>query len=60
MKEEEEEEAHVKGKVKEDNAIKYMTSCFRDDDANFKIGDLLLKRLTLYFKQEVMVWCNQP
>jgi len=36
------------------------TSCFRDDDADWEGDDLLLKRLTLYFKQEVMVWCNQP
>jgi len=33
---------------------------FRDDDANYEGDDLLLKRLTLYFKQEVMKWCNQP
>jgi hypothetical protein len=42
------------------DAIEYMTSCFRDDDADWEGDDLLLKRLTLYFKQEVMVWCNQP
>jgi len=33
---------------------------FRDDDVNFEGDDLLLKRLTLYFKSEVMKWCNQP
>lgn len=45
--------------IKED-AIQYKISCFRDDDAAWEGDDLLLKRLTLYFKQEVMVWCNQP
>lgn len=33
---------------------------FRDDDVNYEGDDLLLKRLTLYFKTEVMKWCNQP
>ena len=33
---------------------------FRDDDVNYEGDDLLLKRLTLYFKEEVMKWCNQP
>ena len=33
---------------------------YRDDDINYEGDDLLLKRLTLYFKQEVMKWCNQP
>lgn len=40
--------------------VRYKTSYFRDDDAAWEGDDLLLKRLTLYFKQEVMVWCNQP
>uniref|UniRef100_A0A7S2L2R3 Thioredoxin domain-containing protein n=1 Tax=Skeletonema marinoi TaxID=267567 RepID=A0A7S2L2R3_9STRA len=33
---------------------------YRDDDVNYEGDDLLLKRLTLYFKAEVMKWCNQP
>ena len=33
---------------------------YRPDDVNYEGDDLLLKRLTLYFKQEVMKWCNQP
>mmetsp|Transcript_3126 Transcript_3126/g.4505 ORF Transcript_3126/g.4505 Transcript_3126/m.4505 type:complete len:1057 (-) Transcript_3126:831-4001(-) len=33
---------------------------FRDDDVNYEGDDILLKRLTLYFKTEVMKWCNQP
>ena len=41
-------------------SVEYKTSCFRDDDAEWEGDDLLLKRLTLYFKQEVMTWCNQP
>ncbi len=45
---------------KEDDSIQYKTSCFKDDDADWEGDDLLLKRLTLYFKQEVMSWCNQP
>lgn len=40
--------------------IKYKTSCFKDDDADWEGDDLLLKRLSLYFKLEVMTWCNQP
>ena len=40
--------------------IEYKTACFRDDDVEWEGDDLLLKRLTLYFKQEVMTWCNQP
>ncbi|KAL7526287.1 hypothetical protein ACHAXR_001411, partial [Thalassiosira sp. AJA248-18] len=45
---------------KDDNDVQYKTSCFKDDDADWEGDDLLLKRLTLYFKQEVMTWCNQP
>lgn len=48
----------VEEKVDED--IQYKTLCFKDDDADWEGDDLLLKRLTLYFKQEVMTWCNQP
>lgn len=40
--------------------VRYNTSYCRDDDAAWEGDDLLLKRLTLYFKQEVMLWCNQP
>jgi peptide-N4-(N-acetyl-beta-glucosaminyl)asparagine amidase len=51
-------------KKEDDNIIattlEYKTSYFRDDDAEWEGDDLLLKRLTLYFKQEVMTWCNQP
>ena len=43
-----------------DEDIQYKTSCFRDDDGDWEGDDFLLKRLTLYFKQEVMTWCNQP
>lgn len=45
---------------KVDEDIQYKTSCFKDDDGDWEGDDLLLKRLTLYFKQEVMTWCNQP
>mmetsp|Transcript_13169 Transcript_13169/g.24217 ORF Transcript_13169/g.24217 Transcript_13169/m.24217 type:complete len:1061 (-) Transcript_13169:102-3284(-) len=44
----------------EDDGVNYKTSCFKDDDADWEGDDLLLKRLTLYFKLEVMTWCNQP
>ena len=44
----------------EDDEIQYKTSCFKDDDMDWEGDDLLLKRLTIYFKQEVMSWCNQP
>ena len=40
--------------------IRYMVSCFKEDDADWEGDDLLLKRLTVYFKREVMAWCNQP
>jgi len=40
--------------------IKCSKDLFRDDDAEFEGDDLLLKRLTLYFKQDVMKWVNQP
>lgn len=44
-----------------DAAVKATKSpYFRDDDVNYEGDDLLLKRLTLYFKQDVMKWCNQP
>ncbi|KAL7538660.1 hypothetical protein ACHAWF_006166 [Thalassiosira exigua] len=33
---------------------------FADDDLEWEGDDLLLKRLTLYFKRHVMAWCNQP
>lgn len=33
---------------------------FRADDVNYEGDDLLLKRLTLYFKLEVMSWVNNP
>jgi len=56
----EEKEEDVEGKISDKDAINYKTSCFRDDDAEWEGDDLLLKRLTLYFKQEVMAWCNQP
>lgn len=42
------------------STIEYKTACFRDDDVEYEGDDLLIKRLTLYFKQEVMAWCNQP
>ncbi len=42
------------------DGVQYKTSYFREDDSSWEGDDLLLKRLTLYFKQEVMVWCNQP
>eukprot|EP00804_Cyclotella_cryptica_P029072 CCRYP_005259-RA/>CCRYP_005259-RA protein AED:0.02 eAED:0.02 QI:1661/1/1/1/0.75/0.6/5/3045/1066 len=32
----------------------------RDDDAHYESDDLLLQRLTLYFKRDVMTWVNQP
>ena len=32
----------------------------RDDDASYEGDDLLLKRLTLYFKLDVMTWVNNP
>lgn len=32
----------------------------RKDDVNYEGDDLLLKRLTLYFKIEVMTWVNAP
>ena len=47
------------GEANEDG-IQYKTSCFKEDDSNWEGDDLLLKRLTIYFKQEVMSWCNQP
>ncbi len=50
----------VEAKISDGSGIKCMTSCFRDDDADWEGDDLLLKRVTLYFKQEVMAWCNQP
>lgn len=40
--------------------INYKISCFKENDADWEGDDLLLKRLTLYFKQEIMTWCNQP
>jgi len=40
--------------------IQYKLSCFRDNDDDYEGDDLLLKCLTLYFKQEVMTWVNQP
>ena len=45
---------------KVDEDFQYKTSCFKDDDGDWDGDDLLLKRLTLYFKQEVMTWCNLP
>mmetsp|Transcript_18760 Transcript_18760/g.41735 ORF Transcript_18760/g.41735 Transcript_18760/m.41735 type:complete len:1089 (-) Transcript_18760:816-4082(-) len=33
---------------------------FRADDVNYEGDDLLLKRLALYFKLEVMSWVNNP
>ena len=57
----EEEEEDVECKANEDDAIKYRTSRFREEsDSDWEGDDLLLKRLTLYFKREVMAWCNQP
>jgi hypothetical protein len=57
----EEEEEDVDGKANEDDVIKYRTSRFREEsDSDWEGDDLLLKRLTLYFKREVMAWCNQP
>ena len=53
-------EANEEEEENEDDVIKCKISCFRDDDAEWEGDDLLLKRLTLYFKQEVMAWCNQP
>lgn len=32
----------------------------REDDASYEGDDLLLKRLTLYFKLDVMTWVNNP
>jgi hypothetical protein len=32
----------------------------REDDSNYEGDDLLLKRLTLYFKREIMTWVNSP
>ena len=59
--EDEEDEEDVEGKANEDDPIKYRTSRFRDEsDSDWEGDDLLLKRLTLYFKREVMAWCNQP
>ena len=46
--------------AKDEEDVEYKTACFKDDDANWEGDDLLLKRLTLYFKLEVMKWCNQP
>ena len=40
--------------------VQCMTECFKEDDGDWEGDDLLLKRLTLYFKQSVMKWCNQP
>mmetsp|Transcript_872 Transcript_872/g.1525 ORF Transcript_872/g.1525 Transcript_872/m.1525 type:complete len:111 (+) Transcript_872:192-524(+) len=51
------------GEAKEEAAgdsVNYRTSCFEKDDAYWEGDDLFLKRLTRYFKQEVMKWCNQP
>ena len=44
----------------EGGGAEYLTQCFKEDDADWEGDDLLLKRLTLYFKLEVMTWCNQP
>ncbi|KAL9184428.1 hypothetical protein ACHAXT_002514 [Thalassiosira profunda] len=44
----------------EENEVEYETECFTDDDGEWEGDDLLLKRLTLYFKLHVMRWCNQP
>ncbi len=49
-----------KGEEEQKDTIQYKTDCFKDDDAHWEGDDLLLKRLTLYFKLEVMKWCNQP
>ena len=40
--------------------IQYKTECFKEDDIDWEGDDLLLKRLTIYFKKEIMSWCNQP
>lgn len=48
------------GSINQADGLTCKTSYFRDDDGAWEGDDLLLKRLTLYFKQDVMVWCNQP
>ena len=40
--------------------IKLRESLRRKDDSNYEGDDLLLKRLTLYFKKEIMTWVNSP
>ena len=40
--------------------VQCKADCFKEDDGDWEGDDLLLKRLTLYFKQSVMKWCNQP
>ncbi|EJK75569.1 hypothetical protein THAOC_02700 [Thalassiosira oceanica] len=40
--------------------VQCTTDCYKEDDGDWEGDDLLLKRLTLYFKQSVMKWCNQP
>ena len=44
----------------EDAKTKLRESLTRDDDVNYEGDDLLLKRLTLFFKNEVMKWVNSP
>ena len=47
--------------AEDDTASQSHTSPYaRDDDASYEGDDLLLKRLTLYFKLDVMTWVNNP
>ena len=43
-----------------DAVVKLRESLTRNDDTNYEGDDLLLKRLTLYFKREIMTWVNAP
>ena len=47
--------------AEDDTASQSHTSPYaRDDDASYEGDDLLLKRLTLYFKLHVMTWVKNP
>ena len=46
--------------VDNDAKLKLRDSLRRKDDLDYEGDDLLLKRLTLYFKKEIMTWVNSP